>query len=927
MKLFQQLLLAPAALGLVAPMGAMAADLNLDGVNKYAASEEQVTSISQFSDVYPTDWAYQALANLIERYGCVAGYPNGTFGGNRAMSRYEAAALLNACLDRVTEMTDEIKRLVKAFEKELSIVKARVDGLEAKVGELEATQFSTTTKLKGKVRFVMGMAYRGDGMVRFGNLSKLIKAAKQYGPRVYDGYSSVQDASINGRKPSKSVGTAYYYYRYGTAFGNDGTLAANGSSVGNQANAGMDSSSARQVAFSTSWTGLTPQYELDGSEVMASKMNTGNSLYTLNANGTINSSADSSSDGVGGKNTYIISSLQGGRVGDASTLFSPDKSRLSVYFKDPIKSDNSFYIPGETASPDTQVLIDAEGVRPIGSSAYLNGKSFYLRDKYGGNQKFRVQNSASTSSNFKSKTILMDRADYGALVNLANKSRKVKAYSYYVFTNNDNGNGATSDTTAGLALVSKAAGVPDPIRYQDVLRGYVATTGQPVNNTNGAILSGKNKFVVTPGGFGQNNTSYSNVANYLIAEYGSLSESQRNTPYVKKAAQALVRSLAASPANTNRVADKNAFTFAHDAQLNFNTSFTGKDVLNFRIRSNTIYGFGKRVNAPYADLAFDGSKPKSAKAKLYLDKLYYRFPVGDWGVIAAGTRAPQSKFTTRGSMYNKDSLLEFFNNAAGVYPSYTGAGAGIQIGQLGGKKSKMKKGTFAFGIGYLANEKQAMNPDSYNAAQYGLVGTDTSFRVPVQLAWKSSDKKWLATLNYAYERGGNTMGKVGTELSSNPFGYKSLMESNQYGLTLAYKWSKQASITAAWGGASISSRYDSTALGIKMTDEGDTAQLNSWMVGFSFKDVFMQGNKAGFAIGGVPTVTSNNSGWGTDKSSPIALETWYQFQVTDNISVTPGVFWISGQQLENDNAGNYGGKFDDSNGNVWGGIIKTELKF
>ena len=69
MKLFQQLLLAPAALGLVAPMGAMAAELNMDGVNKYAASSEQVTSITQFSDVRPTDWAYQALSNLIERYG------------------------------------------------------------------------------------------------------------------------------------------------------------------------------------------------------------------------------------------------------------------------------------------------------------------------------------------------------------------------------------------------------------------------------------------------------------------------------------------------------------------------------------------------------------------------------------------------------------------------------------------------------------------------------------------------------------------------------------------------------------------------------------------------------------------------------------------------------------------------------------------
>ncbi|TCD55131.1 iron uptake porin [Synechococcus sp. BS55D] len=161
MKLFQQLLVAPAALGLLAPVAASAAELNINGVSDYAASGEQVTSISQFSDVYPTDWAYQALSNLIERYGCVAGYPNGTYRGQRAMTRFEAAALLNACLDRVTEVTDELKRLMAEFEKELAILKGRVDGLEARVGELEATQFSTTTKLKGQTTFVMGAVNAG----------------------------------------------------------------------------------------------------------------------------------------------------------------------------------------------------------------------------------------------------------------------------------------------------------------------------------------------------------------------------------------------------------------------------------------------------------------------------------------------------------------------------------------------------------------------------------------------------------------------------------------------------------------------------------------------------------------------------------------------------------------------------------------------
>ena len=60
------------------------------------------------------------------------------------MTRYEAAALLNACLDRITG-TDELRRLLKEFETELAILKGRVDGLEARVGDW-ATQFSTTTR-------------------------------------------------------------------------------------------------------------------------------------------------------------------------------------------------------------------------------------------------------------------------------------------------------------------------------------------------------------------------------------------------------------------------------------------------------------------------------------------------------------------------------------------------------------------------------------------------------------------------------------------------------------------------------------------------------------------------------------------------------------------------------------------------------------
>ncbi len=116
----------------------------------------QTRSVSPFTDVKPTDWAYQALANLLEQYGCAAGYSSGRFRGQQSISRYEAAALLKSCLDRITARTDEVNALIHAFRRELAVIQSRVDGVEARLGELEATQFATTTKLSGLATFLVG---------------------------------------------------------------------------------------------------------------------------------------------------------------------------------------------------------------------------------------------------------------------------------------------------------------------------------------------------------------------------------------------------------------------------------------------------------------------------------------------------------------------------------------------------------------------------------------------------------------------------------------------------------------------------------------------------------------------------------------------------------------------------------------------------
>ncbi|MEM8779071.1 MAG: iron uptake porin [Cyanobacteria bacterium P01_G01_bin.49] len=138
----------------------------LNPTSRRQGSMSQVTNISELQDVSPTEWAYEALRSLVERYGCIVGYPDRTFRGNRALSRHEFAAGLNACLNTIERLLQEnvavlrediekLKRLAQEFEQELVALGARVSNLEERTAYLEDHQFSTTTVLTGE--FVVGL--------------------------------------------------------------------------------------------------------------------------------------------------------------------------------------------------------------------------------------------------------------------------------------------------------------------------------------------------------------------------------------------------------------------------------------------------------------------------------------------------------------------------------------------------------------------------------------------------------------------------------------------------------------------------------------------------------------------------------------------------------------------------------------------------
>lgn len=130
------------------------------------ALQGQVISVNQLADVQPTDWAFQALTTLVDRYNCMVGYPDQLFQGNRSISRYEFAIGLNACLHQINQLlagapvnlvkqedAQILHRLQQEFATELFILRGRMNTLEVRTAQLESQQFSTTTNLTGEAVF------------------------------------------------------------------------------------------------------------------------------------------------------------------------------------------------------------------------------------------------------------------------------------------------------------------------------------------------------------------------------------------------------------------------------------------------------------------------------------------------------------------------------------------------------------------------------------------------------------------------------------------------------------------------------------------------------------------------------------------------------------------------------------------------------
>ena len=229
-------------------VGSPIRNLEVDKLPESSDAVAAVTSVSQLSDVRPTDWAFTALQSLVERYGCIAGYPDSTFRGGKALVRYEFAAGLNACMDKINEiisagLADKVskedlatlQKLQEEFAAELATLRGRVDSLDKKVATLEAQQFSPTTKLSGLAFFNLtgaasGNVTRETGAARVGGVTAKATATR---PNVTFGYYlfltltttfTGKDALVtqlvtgNGNSPANNFVSSGFTNTWGTPF-------------------------------------------------------------------------------------------------------------------------------------------------------------------------------------------------------------------------------------------------------------------------------------------------------------------------------------------------------------------------------------------------------------------------------------------------------------------------------------------------------------------------------------------------------------------------------------------------------------------------------------------------------------------------------------------------------------------------------------
>ncbi|MGB3759182.1 MAG: iron uptake porin [Rivularia sp. (in: cyanobacteria)] len=352
---------------------------------------------------------------------------------------------------------------------------------------------------------------------------------------------------------------------------------------------------------------------------------------------------------------------------------------------------------------------------------------------------------------------------------------------------------------------------------------------------------------------------------------------------------------AAAPGENARESINKNLSFSSRAVLDFDTSFTGKDLLRTSIQAGNISSFDR--SAVGTDMiSLIGAT--NTNNEFDLASLYYESPIGNnRGTVVI---APIAGFPTRiFPSLNPVSSVSTFGSENPIYAFAFGTGGVVYY---------KFTDEIAAGVSYFTT--------SGNDVDEGLFGEQ--FSSLSQLTYTPSDKIAVALTYGRYyapqpESSINVTGGKGSRFAQLPFG-NSATSTNGFGLQFTYKLSNKL-ILGGWGSYLSANAEASPNVSNVNASQGADADIWSWAVTAALPDLGKPGSQLNIVFGMPPKVTNNDISEREDRDTALHFELSYNYPVNDNISITPGVVMITNPEHNADND------------TIWVGLMKTTFKF
>jgi hypothetical protein len=353
----------------------------------------------------------------------------------------------------------------------------------------------------------------------------------------------------------------------------------------------------------------------------------------------------------------------------------------------------------------------------------------------------------------------------------------------------------------------------------------------------------------------------SEIDNRIVAGDRKIAQLQANqfstTTKLKGEAVFNVSGVASGAAQNNTI-------FGDRVRILLESSFTGKDRLWTRIATGNNVSLGTTFNVPSTTggqvIDTNGTNTTG------IDWLAYQFPVGNANVYVAAFNALQVDYAPSFAPNFDDfsgasGAISAFAESSPIYKIGGGSGVGTTIPLAETGLASVSVGYFAFG----ANDP---------AVGRGLFGTDNSLFGQLNFKFSPQLEGGVTYINSSHSGTifNGTGVIVGTPLANANVGRTT---ANSYGLALAYKPSDKLTVN---GFAMRTDANKGFGLGRQ--------EIWSYGGGVAFPDIDGKGGLAGLFVGAEPYV-------GGAGSTPLHFEGFYKYKLSDNLSITPGLIYLT----------------------------------